>query len=114
MANVYDSANQLEKDIRSSQQFSELRESFDRLKENEESWKLFKGFQEFQQSLQQKMQSGEEISEEDAAKAQAMAGEVQQNELIGQLMQKEQAFSTIVDDLNRIIMAPIRDLYTQD
>lgn len=114
MANVYDSANQLEKDIRASQQFSELRESFDRLKENEEAWKLFKGFQEFQQGLQQKMQSGEEISEEDAAKAQAMAGEVQQNELIGQLMQKEQAFSTIVDDLNRIIMAPIRDLYTQD
>lgn len=112
MANVYDTANQLERDIRDSDQFGELKESFDRLKENEEAYSLFKEFQGMQQDLQQKMQSGQEISEEDAQKAQEMAGRVQGNDLINQLMEKEQAFSTVVEDLNRIIMGPIRDLYS--
>jgi len=31
--------------------------------------------------------------------------------LINELMVKEQAFSVIINDLNRIIMTPIRELY---
>lgn len=55
---------------------------------------------------------GEEFSEEDAEKAQQLATEVQNTELINKMMEKEQAFSMIVNDLNRIIMTPIRDLYS--
>ncbi|KAF1303362.1 MULTISPECIES: YlbF family regulator [Enterococcus] len=111
MANIYDTANQLEKEIRESEHFGELRASFDRLKENEEAFALFKEFQTLQQELQTKMMAGEEVSEEDAQRAQAMAERVQKEELINQLMQKEQAFSTVVNDLNRIIMGPVRELY---
>ncbi len=114
MANIYDTANQLETEIRGSQQFSDLKESFDRLKQNEEAYNLFKEFQGLQQSLHKKMMAGEEISEEDAAAAQEMTGKIQNEELIGQLMQREQAFSTVLDDLNRIITGPIRELYNPE
>jgi cell fate (sporulation/competence/biofilm development) regulator YlbF (YheA/YmcA/DUF963 family) len=72
---------------------------------------LFKQFQEFQISLQEKMAAGEEMTDEDAEKAQALAVEIQQEELIADLMRVEQAFSTVINDLNRIIMTPLRELY---
>ena len=44
-------------------------------------------------------------------KAQEMAVKIQSEEVINDLMQKEQAFSLVANDLNRIIMGPVRDLY---
>ena len=46
MANIYDTANQLEREIRESQQFGDLKASFERLKENQEAHALFQEFQQ--------------------------------------------------------------------
>ncbi len=75
MANIYDTANQLERELRESAQFQDLRGSFDRLK------------------------------------AQSLSQKIQEDEIVSDLMQKEQAFSLVANDLNRIIMGPVRDLY---
>ncbi len=111
MANIYDTANQLERELRESEQFQDLKGSFDRLKASEEAYALFKEFQELQQSLQQKMMVGEEMTEEEAQKAQELSQKIQQDGIVSDLMQKEQAFSLVANDLNRIIMGPVRDLY---
>ena len=50
-------------------------------------------------------------NEEDAKQAQEMAMKVQETAVIQELMQKEQAFSMIINDLNRIIMKPVQELY---
>ena len=110
-ANLYDTANQLEREIREDAAFQALSASFKRLKENEEAYGLFKEFQTFQQELHQKMMSGEELSDDDAQQAQALAEKVQTEEIINDLMKHEQAFSLVVNDLNRIIMNPLRELY---
>lgn len=109
--NIYDSANQLERELRELPEFIALKEVFAEMKENEEAYQLFKDFQNFQMTLQQKQMQGEEFSEEDAKNAQEMAEKVQEQDVINQLMVKEQAFSTIVNDLNRIIMTPVQELY---
>jgi len=62
-------------------------------------------------SLQQKMAAGEEMTDEDAQQAQALAEEIQKEALIADLMRVEQSFSTVINDLNRIIMTPLRELY---
>ncbi|WP_159722637.1 YlbF family regulator [Enterococcus sp. CSURQ0835] len=111
MANIYDTANGLEREIRELPEFKELEAAFADLKENEQAYQAFKEFQTFQQELQEKQMRGEDFSDEDAQNAQALATRVQSEELINALMNKEQAFSMIVNDLNRIIMTPIRDLY---
>ncbi|RGI29742.1 MULTISPECIES: YlbF family regulator [Enterococcaceae] len=113
-SNIYDSANQIEREIRQMDEFLALSDAFDAVKENEEAFELFKAFQELQMTLQQKQMQGEEFSDEDAKQAQEMAEKVQGEALIQDLMQKEQAFSMIVNDLNRIIMQPVQDLYTLD
>jgi len=112
--NIYDSANQIEREIRQMDEFLALSAAFDAVKADAEAFELFKAFQELQMTLQQKQMQGEEFSDEDAQKAQAMAEKVQNEALIQDLMQKEQAFSMIVNDLNRIIMQPVQDLYTLD
>lgn len=109
--NIYDSANQIEREIREMDEFKALQAAFDAMKAETESFELFKNFQELQMELQQKQMQGIEFSEEDAQKAQEMAAKVQETEVIQDLMQKEQAFSLIVNDLNRIIMKPVQELY---
>ena len=111
MSNIYDSANQIEREIRELQEFKALEEAYAKVKANEEAHRLFKDFQAMQIELQQ--MSGQEFSDEDAMKAQEMAMKIQSEEVINDLMQKEQQFSTIINDLNRIIMTPVRDLYSE-
>ncbi len=110
-ANIYDSANQIEREIRQMDEFVALKEAFDAMKKEEESFNLFQSFQELQMELQQKQMQGLELSEEDVLQAQEMAAKVQEAEVIQDLMQKEQTFSMIVNDLNRIIMKPVQELY---
>ncbi|MGM0237928.1 YlbF family regulator [Enterococcus sp. AZ103] len=111
MANIYDSANGLEQELRELDEFKALEAAFATLQADEAAFALFKEFQEMQQILQEKQMNGEAFTDEDADKAQEIAMKVQQEALINSLMEKEQAFSVIINDLNRIIMTPIRDLY---
>ncbi|HJG22589.1 YlbF family regulator [Enterococcus durans] len=113
MSNIYDSANQIEREIRELPEFKALEEAYEKVKADEEAHQLFKDFQAMQIELQEKQMSGQEFSDEDAAKAQEMAMKIQAEEVINDLMQKEQGFSTIINDLNRIIMTPVRDLYSE-
>ena len=109
--NIYDSANQIEREIREMDEFKALKAAFETMQAEKESFELFKNFQDLQIELQHKQMQGLEFSEEDAKQAQEMAEKVQQTPVIQDLMQKEQAFSLIVNDLNRIIMKPVQELY---
>lgn len=113
MTNIYDSANQIEREIRELPEFKELQAAYDKVKANESAHKLFKDFQAMQIELQDKQMRGEEFSDEDAMKAQEMSMKIQAEEVINDLMQKEQSFSAIINDLNRIIMTPVRELYSE-
>lgn len=111
MSNIYDTANQLERELRESEEFKALKEAYDAVLGNPEANELYKEFQAFQGTLQQKQAQGNAFTEEDATKAQEISDKVGKNELISTLMTKEQAFSLIINDLNRIIMNPVRSLY---
>lgn len=111
MTNIYDTANQLEREIRELPEFIALKEAFDKMKEDEIAYQLFKDFMDVQTELQQKSMKGEEFTEDDAKKAQEMAKKVQEKEVINQMLQKEQTLSLVINDLNRIIMNPLHELY---
>lgn len=111
MINIYDTANQLERELRQTEQFKALKAAFEELKQNEAAYALFKEFQAFQQAMQQKMMTGEEMSDEDATKAQNLTEKIQQEALVSALMMKEQAFSQLINELNRIVLAPVNELY---
>lgn len=111
MVNIYDTANQLEREVRELEQFKALEEAFDALQKEEKSFKTFKEFQELQVSLQEKQMSGQEITEDDAKKMQELFMQVQNDDLINVLFEKEQALSQIMNDITAMMMKPVQDLY---
>ena len=111
MTNIYDTANQIEQELRTLPEFTALKDAHAAVDANADSKALFKEFMDLQKTLHDKQMTGAEFSDEDAKSAQAISERVQADELIGAMMEKEHAFSVIVDDLNRIIMSPVRELY---
>lgn len=109
--NIYDTANQLEKDLRETDAYVALKAAYNAVKANPEANEMFQEFQGIQVKLQQKQMSGEEILEEEIKEAQEMASKTGENETIKNLMEAEQKLSLLIDDINRIIMSPIQELY---
>lgn len=109
--NVYDQANALESALRQSEEFNNMKDLYAKVNANPESKELFEEFRTVQLDLQQKQMQGEEIAEEDVAKAQKTAEEIEKDENIGSLMEAEQQMSQLIQDLNRVIMKPIEELY---
>ncbi|MEI5906416.1 YlbF family regulator [Bacillus spongiae] len=109
--NLHDYANELEKVLRQSEEYTHLKKMYDEVNKDESAQKMFENFRNIQMQLQQKQMTGEEITQEEVEQAQKYAALVQQHEKIGKLMEAEQRMSMVISDLNRIIMKPLEELY---
>ncbi|MGO2082304.1 YlbF family regulator [Vagococcus sp.] len=112
--NIYDTANQLEREIRETNEYKALETAFKNMKADAAVFELFTEFQMLQVTLQQKQMQGQEITEEDILASQELSVRVQESELIKALMEKEQTFSNVINDLNQLIMKPVQELYQLD
>lgn len=109
--NIYDTANQLERDLRETDEFQKLEKAFNELNNDEEAKELYNQFRLVQQNLQQKQMTGQELSEEDTQQAQELSTKVNENEVLTALIEAEKAVGQIIDDINQIALKPIQDLY---
>jgi cell fate (sporulation/competence/biofilm development) regulator YlbF (YheA/YmcA/DUF963 family) len=109
--NLYDQANELESALRQSDEFLDLKKMYDEVNNDESANKMFENFRNIQMTLQQKQMGGEEISQEEVEQAQKTAQLVQQHEKISKLMEAEQRMSMVINDLNKVIMKPLEELY---
>ncbi len=111
MANLYDLAYDLEKAIRESNEYAELKALFEEVKKDEIANKLFENFRNVQLKLQEKQMSGVEILPEEVEQAQKMFQLVQQNPTISRLIAAEQRMSMVIAELNKIITRPLEEIY---
>ena len=109
--NLYDVAYNLEKALRESDDYKQLKQLYNDVNSDESSSKMFENFRNLQLNLQQKQMSGEEITQEEIEQAQKSVQLVQQHEKIAQLMEAEQRMSMLITELNKIIMKPLEDMY---
>ena len=109
--NLYDHANQLEQALRESDEYQAIQNAYAKVKENEESKKLFDEFRETQLSFQQKQMQGEEIGEEELQKAQEQAQKIENDSNISELMAAEQNMSQVFQEINQIIVKPLDEIY---
>lgn len=110
-ANMYDFAHDLEKAIRQSNEYLELKELIEAVNQDDIAKKMFDHFRELQLQLQQKQMMGHEITQEEIDHAQKQLQLVQQHPTISRLMEAEQRLSLLFGELNKIIMKPLEDLY---
>ena len=111
MANIYDTANQLEGELREAEQYKALAKAYEEIRADEAASEVLTEFQALQQTLYEKQQAGEEISEEEALQAHNVSGKMTENELTMELMEKERALNQVLNDINGIIMKPVQDIY---
>lgn len=111
MSNIYDTANAIERDLRKAEQYTDLKEAYKTIQEDEEANAILTEFQTLQQTLFQKQQTGQEISEEEATNAQAVSAKMSENELTMDLMEKERTLNQLLQDINEIIMKPVQEIY---
>ncbi|CAJ1227312.1 YlbF family regulator [Lactiplantibacillus xiangfangensis] len=109
--NIYDTANQLEQDLRQTKEYKELQTAYETMKANQSAFDLFKDFQEIQMQLSQKQMNGEELSDEEVKKAHDLADKVGNVDEIKALMGKERNLNQLMNDLNQIITKPVQELY---
>jgi cell fate (sporulation/competence/biofilm development) regulator YlbF (YheA/YmcA/DUF963 family) len=109
--NLYDYANELESAIRKSDEFNHLKKMYDEVNNDEQANKMFENFRNIQMNLQQKQMNGQELTQEEIEHAQKTAMLVQQHEKISQLMEAEQRMSMLINELNKVIMKPLEELY---
>jgi cell fate (sporulation/competence/biofilm development) regulator YlbF (YheA/YmcA/DUF963 family) len=108
---VHDGAYDLEKAIRNSNEYNALKEFYGAVNADESARKMYENFRQIQMGLQQKQMMGQEITEAEVEQAQKSIALVQQNELIGKLMEAEQRMSLLITELNQIIIKPLEELY---
>lgn len=109
--NIYDTANQLERDLRQLPVFTQLKEAFAAIEASEASKTLFEEFKQTSQDYQMKQMMGQAPSEEEMTALQALSERVSADAAIRQLMESEQQLSQIMADINRIITKPLEELY---
>ena len=111
MNNIYDTANQLEREFRQLPSYVSLKEALQAIMADEESSTVYNEFREKAQQYQTMMMSGEEVTTEQQADFEALSEKVRQNDHIQTLIQNEQQINQILMDINNIITKPLNDIY---
>src|SRR5699024_8714334 len=111
MPNIYDSAYDLEKAIRESTEFQNLKQAYDAVMNDESAKQMFENFRDTQMALQEKQMQGEDITEEEVEKARQVVELVQQHEDISKLMEEEQRLNLVINEISGIITKPLEELY---
>lgn len=111
LANIYDTINQLERDIREEAAYKDLVAAVEALKNDQEAFDIYTEFRALQSSFQFKAQLGQEITEEDEKNANELQEKLANNEVISSLMDKERALNTLVEDINKGVSSPINEVY---
>lgn len=111
MINIYDDINKLEATFRKTQEFKALQESVEEVRADEEARVLFTNFRDIQMKLQRKQAAGEELQEDEYVYLQKAAQLAQQNPKILAMLEAEMAMSTVLEEVNRILVQPIQSLY---
>lgn len=81
MSNIYDTANQIERELRELDEFKALQAAYEEVKADEAAYTLFKEFQGFQQGLQEKQMRGEEFTDEMLKKHKALQRKCKKQQL---------------------------------
>ncbi|OZU87906.1 hypothetical protein CIL03_14485 [Virgibacillus indicus] len=111
MPNIYDSAYDLEKAIRESDEFNNLKVAYETVMNDPSAKQMFDNFRDTQMELQEKQMQGQEITEDEVEKARQVVELVQQHQDISKLMEEEQRLNMVINDVSRIITKPLEELY---
>lgn len=111
MVNIYDTANDLSRQLKETQEYQNLKKAFDDLKAEKDTFETFKKFQQMQANAQQKQMTGQKLSQDEINAIQTIAKEISTQPAVQTLMNQERAVDNMLQQLNKTITSPIQELY---
>ncbi|KRM25394.1 MULTISPECIES: YlbF family regulator [Limosilactobacillus] len=112
VVNIYDSANEMSRQLVDTQEYQGLKKALDELKADTEAFNSFKKFQQMQAGAQQKQMKGEKPSDDEIKAIQTLAKEISGKKAVQNLMNQERQVDQMLQQLNKTITSPIQDLYS--
>ena len=112
VVNIYDTANDMSRQLVETQEYQALKKALDELKADTEALDSFKKFQQMQANAQQKQMKGQQPTEDEIKAIQTLAKEISGKKAVQNLMNQERQIDQMLQQLNKTITSPIQDLYS--
>ena len=113
VVNIYDTANELSRQLRETQEYQGLQKAIEALKADGDTFDTFKKFQQAQADAQHKQMTGQQPTDDEIKNIQNLAKEVSGKKVVQDLMNQERQFDSMLQQLNKTITSPIQDLYSE-
>ena len=111
MINVYDTANQLENELRQTPEIMGLQGAFSQMKADAMAYSIFQKLQKMQLDYQQKELSGQQITDEEIKNLQDLSTQLSKFDSVKNLMEQERKVNAMMEELNKIISKPVAEIY---
>lgn len=108
--NVYDTANRLSQEIRSSEEYLNYKKAKANIENNPELKSKIEEFEKTRYEVQVLVMQGQEANEEKNKKLQEMYAILIQNKEIKEYFDLEVKFNVMIADVNKIIAEAIKDV----
>ncbi len=102
VVNIYDTANELSRQLRETQEYQGLQKAFEALKADSDTFDTFK-----------KQMTGQQPTDDEIKNIQNLAKEVSGKKVVQDLMNQERQVDSMLQQLNKTITSPIQDLYSE-
>ena len=108
--NVYDTANRLAQEIKSSEEYTKYKEAKQKIESNQELKTKVDEFEKTRYEVQVLAMQGKEVEEEKNKKLQEMYTVLIQNKEIKEYFDLEVKFNVMLADVNKIIAESVQDI----
>ncbi|WP_143463960.1 YlbF family regulator [Levilactobacillus enshiensis] len=108
---MQDLSEQIAQALQDTDQFKSLKTAFAAMKADDDTYTLFKQFQQIQLDLQQKQMAGQQLTDDEMKNAREVADKVAKIDTIKALMEAERGVNDLLSNLNKMITEPIQNIY---
>jgi len=108
---MQDLSEQIAQALQDTDQFKSLKAAFEAMKADDDTYTLFKQFQQIQLDLQQKQMAGQQLTDDEMKNAREVADKVAKIDTIKTLMEAERGVNDLLSNLNKMITEPIQNIY---
>lgn len=113
VVNIYDTANEMSRQLVETQEFQNLKKAFEALKADEDAFNSFKKFQQMQVEAQKKQMQGQQPSDDEIKAIQTIAKEISGKKAVQDLMNQERQVDQMLQQVNMTITDPLQSLYSE-
>ena len=110
MSNIYDSANELSRELRELPEYKSVKAAKDAIQADEQASKIFADYLAFQQEIQVMAQTGQMPDVSFQEKMQSFSKQIQENALLSDFFAKQQQLSIYLSDIEKIVFEPVSEL----